>query len=164
MFSNFFEQVEAADVFGYGTAWIAESHLSTEVQKSHANPVVPHWQGEIGLNTDIFQMAHRVFTDPQHSRGFGGHEPGVQRRTGCPCRANRGILRVARNGPTRTPTAVCRVFGRSLSSMNRAYGIVPRNDVEAPAALRGRCLAACEIFLRLLRGDVLSSDDVRETR
>ena len=30
MFSNFFEQVEAADALGYGTAWIAESHLSTD--------------------------------------------------------------------------------------------------------------------------------------
>ena len=61
MFSNFFEQVEAADALGFGTAWVAEAHLSTEVQKQHANAVVPHWQGEIGLNTDIFQMAHAVF-------------------------------------------------------------------------------------------------------
>ena len=61
MYENFFEQVEAADALGFGTAWVAESHLSTEVQKQHANAVVPHWQGEIGLNTDIFQMAHAVF-------------------------------------------------------------------------------------------------------
>ena len=61
MFRNFFDQVEAADELGYDTAWIAEAHLSTEVQKQHERPVVPHWQGEIGLNTDIFQMAHQVF-------------------------------------------------------------------------------------------------------
>ena len=53
MLRNFFEQVQAADALGYGTAWVAESHLSTQVQKRHAKPVVPHWQGEIGLNNDI---------------------------------------------------------------------------------------------------------------
>jgi hypothetical protein len=50
--------------------------------------------------------------------------------------------------------------------MNRAYGIVPRNEVEAAAwpALRGQIFAeATEIFLRLLRGEALSSDDIRET-
>src|SRR5258706_8664246 len=61
MFRNFFSQVEAADALGFGVAWIAESHLSTEVQKRHARPVVPHWKGEIGLNADILQMAERVF-------------------------------------------------------------------------------------------------------
>jgi hypothetical protein len=50
--------------------------------------------------------------------------------------------------------------------MNRAYGIKPRNAVEAAAwpALRGLVYAeACEIFLRLLRGDVLSSEDIAPT-
>jgi len=50
--------------------------------------------------------------------------------------------------------------------MNRAYGIVPRNDVERAAwpALRGQVFGeACEIFLRLLRGDTLASNDIRET-
>ena len=61
MFRNFFAQVEAADALGYGTAWVAEAHLSTAVQKRHAQPVVPHWQGEIGLNTDILQLAHLIF-------------------------------------------------------------------------------------------------------
>src|SRR5260221_1130554 len=61
MFRNFFEQVEAADRLGFGTAWIAESHLSTEVQKRNRHPVIPHWQGEVGLNADIFQLAHAVF-------------------------------------------------------------------------------------------------------
>ena len=29
MYKNFFEQVEAADRLGFGTAWVAQSHLST---------------------------------------------------------------------------------------------------------------------------------------
>src|SRR5436309_6939976 len=61
MFANFFEQVELADRLGFGTAWVAESHLSTEVQKTNPGAVIPHFTGEIGLNTDILQLAHRVF-------------------------------------------------------------------------------------------------------
>ena len=61
MFANFFEQVELADRLGFGTAWVAESHLSSEVQKRNREPVVPHWQGEVGLNCDILQTAHAVF-------------------------------------------------------------------------------------------------------
>ena len=61
MFANFFEQVELADRLGCGTAWVAESHLSTEVQKTNPGAVIPHFVGEIGLNTDILQLAHRIF-------------------------------------------------------------------------------------------------------
>ena len=41
MFENFFEQVVLADRLGFGTAWIAESHLSTEVQKTNPGAVIP---------------------------------------------------------------------------------------------------------------------------
>ena len=61
MFSNFFEQLEAADKLGFGTAWVAQAHLSTEVQKMNKQPVVPHWEGEVGLCTDFFQLAHLMF-------------------------------------------------------------------------------------------------------
>src|SRR5256885_14894490 len=60
MMENFFEQVRAADRLGYGTAWLAESHLSTEVQKRNPGAVVPHFDGEIGLNVDFLQSAHRI--------------------------------------------------------------------------------------------------------
>ncbi|MEC9072486.1 MAG: luciferase, partial [Myxococcota bacterium] len=56
MFRNFFQQVEAADRLGFDTAWIAESHLSSEVQKRHKRPVIPHWKGEVGLNVDVLQL------------------------------------------------------------------------------------------------------------
>src|SRR6185503_7874983 len=62
MFENFFEQVELADRLGFGTAWVAESHLSTETQKTNPGAVIPHFVGEIGLNTDILQLGHRVFS------------------------------------------------------------------------------------------------------
>src|SRR5258706_8652320 len=63
MLRNFFEQVRAADELGFGTAWIAESHLSSEVQKRNRNPVIPHWKGEVGLNADFLQLSHRVFRE-----------------------------------------------------------------------------------------------------
>ena len=61
MFRNWLDQVEAADRLGYGVAWLAESHLSSEVQKQNEHPVVPHWQGEIGLNCDFLQSSHVIF-------------------------------------------------------------------------------------------------------
>ena len=33
MFENFFSQVQLADSLGFDTAWIAETHLSCQVQK-----------------------------------------------------------------------------------------------------------------------------------
>ena len=63
MYNNFFEQLESADNLGFGTAWVAQAHLSTEVQKNNKQPVVPHWQGEVGLCTDFFQLAHLMFSE-----------------------------------------------------------------------------------------------------
>ena len=65
MFLNFFDQVRHADELGYEIAWVAESHLSCEVQKKNPGAVIPHFQGEIGLNTDILQLAHKIFAQTQ---------------------------------------------------------------------------------------------------
>ena len=51
--------------------------------------------------------------------------------------------------------------------MARPYGFVPRYPVEEAAwpALRGQIfMEASEIFLRLLRGDTIHSDDIRKTK
>lgn len=168
MFSNFFEQVEAADALGFGTAWVAESHLSTEVQKQHANAVVPHWQGEIGLNTDIFQMAHAVFRRTKNIN-VGSAVMNLVCNGGPIARAEQIAAFCSLHGmDPEEQRRLCIGFSAGrFQFMNRAYGITPRNDVEAAAwpALRGQVFAeACEIFLRLVRGETLSSADVRETR
>ena len=62
MFSNFFEQVELADELGFGVGWVAQAHLSTEIQKRNNTPVVPHYPGEVGLCTDFFQIAQKMFS------------------------------------------------------------------------------------------------------
>ena len=61
MWRNFFSQVDLADQLGFGTAWVAETHLSCQIQKRNPGAVIPNFQGEIGLNTDVLQLAHLVF-------------------------------------------------------------------------------------------------------
>lgn len=167
MFRNFFEQVEAADGLGYGTAWVAESHLSSEVQKRNRNPVIPHWQGEVGLNADIFQLAHHVFRRTKRIE-VGSAVMGLLVNGGPIAAAERTAAFASLHGldpDEKRKLNVGFAAGR-FDFMSRASGIVPRNDVEEAAwpALKGKVFAeAAEIFCRLLRGDALASDDVRET-
>ena len=61
MLRHYFQQLTCADGLGFGTGWIAQAHLSTETQKSNSKPVVPHWEGEVGLCTDFPQLALESF-------------------------------------------------------------------------------------------------------
>lgn len=165
MFDNFFQQVKAADELGFETAWIAESHLSTQVQKLHKNPVVPYWQGEIGLNVDILQMAQQIFATTRRIH-VGSAVMNILVNGGPIAAAERIALFLALHG--RNPAEKRRLkigFAQGrFEFMNRAAGIVPRNAKEEIAwpALRGKIFAeACEIFLRLLRGETLSSDSIQ---
>ena len=167
MFHNFFDQVRAADQLGYGTAWVAQSHLSTEVQKQHDSPVVPHWKGEIGLNNDILQLAHRVFACTEQIQ-MGSAVSNIVCNGGPLAHAERISSFCSLHGMDASEKRkICVGFSAGrFQFMNRAYGIKPRNGVEAAAwpALRGRVFAeACEIFLRALRGDVFAGSDVQET-
>jgi alkanesulfonate monooxygenase SsuD/methylene tetrahydromethanopterin reductase-like flavin-dependent oxidoreductase (luciferase family) len=168
MFQNFFQQVEAADELGFGVAWVAESHLSSEVQKQNNHPVIPHWQGEVGLNVDIFQLAHQIF----------------QRTTSI--EVGSAVMNILCNGGPMAAAERCASFAtlhglqdeqkRKLhvgfsagrfDFMNRAYGLVPRNATEQAMgpALKGKIFAeAVEVFLRLLRGDILESANVEPQR
>lgn len=167
MFRNFFDQVKAADALGYDTAWVAQSHLSTQVQKAHDHPVVPHWQGEIGLNNDIYQLAHKVFSCTRRIE-VGSAVSNIVCAGGPMAHAERVAAFASLHGMDPTEFRRLRIgfsAGR-FEFMNRAYGVVPRDAVEAAAwpALRGQVFAeACELFLRLLRGDVLASSDLRPT-
>ena len=165
MFRNFFAQVEAADAFGFGVAWVAESHLSSEVQKQNANPVIPHWQGEVGLNVDFVQIAHHVFRRTRRIE-TGSAVMNILCNGGPAAAAERVAAFCALHGidpAERRRIHVGFAAGR-FDFMNRAYGIMPRDAVEQAAwpIVKGKVFAeAAEIFLRLLRGDVLASADVR---
>ena len=167
MFNNFFEQLRAADDLGFGTAWVAQAHLSTEIQKMNKNPVVPHWEGEVGLCTDFFQLAHLMFGETKKinvgsavmSLLTHGGPVGIAERVGAFLALhglNKGEKRKLRIGFS---------AGR-FEFMARPYGIVPRDIVEEAAwpALRGQIFGeACEIFLRLLNGEIVNSNVIRKT-
>ena len=167
MFRNFLDQVEAADELGYGTAWIAESHLSSQTQKQHDRPVIPHWEGEVGLNTNFLNLASHVFHRTKTIE-VGSAIMNIVCMGGPIAHAERVASFLAMHGlsPEETRRIHVGFSAGRFEFMNRASGIVPRNRVEELAwpALRGLVFQeAAEIFIRALRGEEFSSKDVRET-
>ncbi|MGZ8798330.1 MAG: LLM class flavin-dependent oxidoreductase [Thermoanaerobaculia bacterium] len=164
MFENFFEQVDLADGLGFGTAWVAESHLSTEVQKTNPDAVIPHFVGEIGLNTDILQLAHRIFARTKRI-GVGSAIMNILCNGGPIAAAERIKTFLTLHGLDERESRILTVgfaAGR-FPFINVPYGIVPRNPVEAAAwpVVKNKIFEeATEIFLRLLNGETLSSDRV----
>ena len=167
MYNNFFEQLESADNLGFGTAWVAQAHLSTEVQKNNKQPVVPHWQGEVGLCTDFFQLAHLMFSRTKNIH-VGSAVMSLLTHGGPVGIAERVGAFLALHGLDENEKRKLRIgfsAGR-FEFMARPYGIVPRDIVEEAAwpALRGQIFAeASEIFLKLLNGEIVNSKDIRKT-
>ncbi len=164
MFRNFFEQVEAADQLGYGTAWIAESHLSSEVQKRGPEPVIPHWEGEVGLNVDFVQLAGNVLRRTRRLE-VGSAVMNILCMGGPVAHAERVAACAALHGldPAETRRLHVGFAAGRFDFMNRASGIVPRDAVERALGpvMKGKTFdEAAEIFLRLLRGDELASSDL----
>lgn len=162
MFTNFFEQVELADRLGFGTAWVAESHLSTETQKTNPGAVIPHFVGEIGLNTDILQLAHRVFARTRRI-GMGSAIMNILCNGGPIAAAERIKTFLALHGLDPDEKRILTVGFASgrFPFINIPYGIVPRNPVEAAAwpVVKNKIFEeATEIFLRLLQGETLNSN------
>src|SRR5688500_8242762 len=161
MFENFFEQVELADKLGFGTAWVAESHLSTEVQKMNPGAVIPHFVGEIGLNTDILQLGHRVFARTKQI-GIGSAIMNILCNGGPIAAAERVRTFLTLHGldPSEKRTLTVGFASGRFPFINIPYGIVPRDPVEEAAwpVVKNKIFEeATEIFLRLLRGEILSS-------
>ncbi len=161
MFENFFEQVELADQLRFGTAWVAESHLSTEVQKMNPGAVIPHFVGEIGLNTDILQLAHRVFARTKRI-GVGSAIMNILCNGGPIAAAERIKTFLTLHGldPEESRILTIGFASGRFPFINVPYGIVPRNAVEEAAwpVVKNKIFEeATEIFLRLLKGEILSS-------
>ena len=161
MFENFFEQVELADQLGFGTAWVAESHLSTEVQKTNPGAVIPHFVGEIGLNTDILQLGHRIFARTKRI-GVGSAIMNILCNGGPIAAAERIKTCLALHGldPNEQRLLTIGFAAGRFPYINIPYGIVPRNAFEESnwAAVKNKIFEeATEIFLRLLKGETLNS-------
>ena len=167
MFRNFFEQVERADALGFGVAWVAESHLSSQVQKRNAHPVVPHWEGEVGLNTDLLQLAARVFARTRRIE-VGSAVMNILCMGGPITHAERIGTFAALHGldPAESRRLHVGFASGRFDFMNEASGIAPRDAVERAGwrALKGKVLEeAAAIFIRLLDGQIVSAADSPET-
>ena len=167
MLRNYFQQLECADRLGFGVGWIAQAHLSTETQKSNQRPVVPHWKGEVGLCTDFPQLALESFRRTKNLE-IGSAVVSILASGGPIAQAERMANVLSLHGLDENEHRCLHVgfsAGR-FEFMARPYGVVPRNAIEEAAwpALRGQIfMEAAEIFLRLLRGDVINSTMIRPT-
>ena len=162
MLSNFFDQVVLADELGFGVGWVAQAHLSTEIQKRNRNPVVPHYPGEVGLCTDFFQVAREMFARTKRM-DVGSAVMSILASGGPIAQAERVGSFLALHGmdPEESRRLHIGFSAGRFEFMARPYGIVPRDAVEEAAwpALRGQIFSeASEIFLRLLNGEVVSSE------
>ena len=167
MFSNFFEQVVLADELGFGVGWVAQAHLSTEVQKANKNPVVPHYPGEVGLCTDFFQVAREMFARTKRM-DVGSAVMSILASGGPIAQAERvgSFLSIHGLNPNEERKLHIGFSAGRFEFMARPYGIIPRDAVEEAAwpALRGQIFSeASEIFLRLLNGEIVSSESIPET-
>jgi len=161
MFGNFLEQAQAADRLGFGVGWVAESHLSSQVQKGNSNPVIPHWEGEVGLNADFLQLAHTVFARTERLE-LGSAIMNILCMGGPIAHAERVSVFGALHGldPDEARRIHVGFAAGRFDFMNRASGIVPRDAVEEAVgpALKGVVFReAAEVFVRLLGGETLNS-------
>ena len=167
MLRNYFQQLTCADQLGFGTGWIAQAHLSTETQKSNLRPVVPHWKGEVGLCTDFPQLALESFCRTSTIE-IGSAVISILASGGPIAQAERIANVLSLHGLDEKEHRRLHVgfsAGR-FEFMASPYGVVPRTSIAEAAwpALRGQIfMEASEIFLRLLRGDVINSDMIRDT-
>ncbi len=167
MLRNYFHQLVCADQLGFKTGWIAQAHLSTETQKSNHQPVVPHWKGEVGLCTDFPQLALESFRRTRNIE-IGSAVISILASGGPIAQAERiaNVLSLHGLEPSEHRRLHVGFSAGRFEFMARPYGVVPRTAVEEAAwpALRGQIfMEAAEIFLRLLRGDVINSEMIRST-
>ncbi|RZA09658.1 MAG: LLM class flavin-dependent oxidoreductase [Proteobacteria bacterium] len=164
MFENFFSQAELADELGFGTAWVAETHLSCQVQKLNPGAVIPHFKGEIGLNTDILQLAHLLFARTKKMH-VGSAIRNIQCNGGPIAHAEAVRTFLTLHSLSKNENRILDLgfaSGRFPFS-NAPYGVRPRNPGEESAwgVLKGKIFKeATEVFLRFLKGEVFSAREV----
>lgn len=162
---NFLSQATLGESLGVDTVWLAESHFSSEVQKTTSVATIPKFFGEVGLNADSFQFFHLLASRTSRVHlGTGIHN--IVGGSGGPI-ASADRVNAIRffnenfwEGERRLKFGVA--AGR-FPYQNTPFGIVPRDEAEKKNwdwTRRTVFLEALEIFLRLLRGEALSSEEV----
>lgn len=165
MFSNFFDQAKYADELGYETAWIAETHLSCQVQKENPGAVIPHFTGEIGLNTDLLQMAHVVMANTKKIN-IGSAIRNIICNGGpiAHAEAVRTFLSLRQmSAPDSKRKLELGFAAGRFPFSNTPYGYKPKDDFENVGwdVIKNKYFQeGVEIFLRLVKGEKLSSTDI----
>ncbi|MDQ4103418.1 MAG: LLM class flavin-dependent oxidoreductase [Actinomycetota bacterium] len=162
--AEFFEQVTLADQLGFDTVWVAETHYSSDAQQRHANPVIPSWRGEIGVNNDTCQLAARIF-EQTTTLSVGSAIMNVVCNGGPLAAAERVATAVALHGldPMEQRKINIGFAGGRFDFVNATSGIRPRAEWERrawPQVKRVIFWEAAETFVRLLSGEGLTSSDV----
>ncbi|MBT1188114.1 LLM class flavin-dependent oxidoreductase [Streptomyces sp. CJ_13] len=163
---NFLEQARVADGLGFDAVWVAGSHFSSELQRSHRRPVIPHWRGEVGLNTDFCQLAGQILARTERIE-VGSAIMNIVGQGGPLAAAERVAALLGWHGLDPAERRRIRVgfAGGRFDYINRLSGIGPRAEWEREAWPQVRSAVAAEaaeIFVRLLAGEALASDDVPE--
>jgi len=162
---QFLTQATEAEAMGFDTMWVAESHFSSEVQKSNKNPVIPNYSGEVGINTDAMQLAQYVFAKTK-KLNFGTAIHNIVGGNGGPiASADRVRMAAFMNGMRDDPRHLyIGVAAGRFPYINAPFGIRPRDEADRliwPQIQRLIFLEALEIFLRLSLGETLSSEQLR---
>jgi len=164
MLENFFSQAILADELGVGTAWVAETHLSCQTQKQNPGAVIPHFEGEIGLNTDILQVAHLLFARTKKIH-VGSAIRNIQCNGGpiAHAEAIRTFLTLHSLGKNESRQLDIGFASGRFPFSNIPYGVRPRNELELAAwpVLKGKIFQeATEIFLRFLKGEEFAAKNI----
>lgn len=164
MWEHFFDQVKLADELGYGTAWIAETHLSCQIQKENPNAVIPNFKGEIGLNTDVLQVAHVIFNQTKNIH-VGSAIRNILSNGGPLAHAEAVKTFLTLHGLKKNESRLLELgfaAGRFPFSYH-AYGIKPRDSVEEAAweVVKNKVFQESTLsMLKALRGDCFASRDI----
>lgn len=167
MLKNFFDQVCLADELGYQTAWVAESHLSCQEQKHLPQHVIPEFEGEIGLNTDIFLLAQKIFSLTKNIH-VGSAIRNILCNGGPIAHAEAAKMFLSLHGLNETEKRKLHLgiaAGRFPFS-NTPYGIAPRDEFESaywPMIKRWIFIEACQIFLKALTTRSLQPHHIQES-
>jgi alkanesulfonate monooxygenase SsuD/methylene tetrahydromethanopterin reductase-like flavin-dependent oxidoreductase (luciferase family) len=165
MFDNLLRQVKLADQLGFRTAWIGGAHLSLKEQhRSGEVPVLPHFEGEVCLNTDILQLAHLLMAQTSRIEiGSALHSIVVNGGPIAHAEALRTFLTLKELSPASDRKLRLGFGSGRFSFVQEVYGLAPRNPMEQvawPVISSLLLREASEIFVRLLNGEALASSDL----
>ena len=169
LYENLFDQIRAADALGFQKAWVGEAHFSIRPEQKATPPLLPHFDGELCINTDILQIAAALYPQTKQIEiGSAIRNILVNGGPVAHAEAVRTFLTIHHKTLNDSKRKLNIGFGIGrFAYANAVYGVKPRNEIERVLwpVLKGMVLReASEIFVRLLRGELLGSKDIPAKR